>query len=248
MTVDLDDARTLRRLAPFGRWVIHLAPPPPTGVGDPRSRRLLAVLARPAPCLAGRLPARWVYVSTTGVYGDCGGAQVDETRPVAPASARARRRVAAEVHWRAAGRRGRRLTVLRVPGIYAGDRLPVDRLRAGLPTLRPEDDVHTNHIHADDLARVCLIALMRGAPNRVVHAVDDSDLKMGEYFDLAADALALPRPPRLTRAQVAQQVSPATLSFMSESRRLRNRRLRVELAVALRFPTVAAAIAPGLLD
>jgi nucleoside-diphosphate-sugar epimerase len=105
--------------------------------------------------------------------------------------------------------------------------------------LRDEDDVYTNHIHADDLARACVAALLRGAPQRVYHASDDSELKMGEYFDLAADLAGLPRPPRIAREQAAQQLGPMLLSFMSESRRLDNRRLKHELRLRLRYPTVA---------
>jgi nucleoside-diphosphate-sugar epimerase len=131
--------------------------------------------------------------------------------------------------------------VLRIPGIYASDRPgghPRVRLERGTPVLVPEDDVHTNHIHADDLARACVAALLRGAPQRVYHACDDTELKMGDYFDLAADLCGLPRPPRITRAQAVQRLGPLLLSFMSESRRLDNRRLRRELRLELRYPTV----------
>ena len=130
------------------------------------------------------------------------------------------------------------LAILRVPGIYAADRLPVDRLRQRTPALSSDDDVYTNHIHADDLARIIALAIFRAAPQRVYHTVDDSELRMGEYFDLVADHFDLPRPPRLPRAQLATQVSPMLLSFMSESRRLKNERMKAELGVHLRWPTV----------
>jgi nucleoside-diphosphate-sugar epimerase len=189
--------------------------------------------------------ARLVYVSTSGVYGDCGGALVHETRPVAPRNARARRRVDAERvlrAWAVAG--GTKLTILRVPGIYAGDRLPLKRLEQGTPALRPEDDVYTNHVHADDLARIVALALLRGGGGgRVVHAVDDTRMKMGEYFDAVADAFGLARPPRLARAELQAVVTPTLLSFMSESRRLDNMRLKRELRVRLRYPDVATALA-----
>ncbi|GMV02295.1 MAG: hypothetical protein AMXMBFR52_19510 [Burkholderiales bacterium] len=245
IAADLDDRRSLRRLAAFTGWTIDLAPPPASGVGDPRSARLIAAST---PALRRRrlrgLPARWTYVSTTGVYGDCDGARFDETRPVAPTSARAVRRVAAERRMRALGARGlARVPILRAPGIYAQDRLPLERLRRGTPALADTDDVHTNHVHADDLARAAWLALFRGRPGRVYHAVDDSDLKMGAYFDKVADALGLPRPPRLPREEVARQVSAAMLSFMSESRRLANQRLKRELRCRLRWPTVDATLA-----
>jgi nucleoside-diphosphate-sugar epimerase len=152
------------------------------------------------------------------------------------------RRLDAERRWRWYARLlGARLTVLRVPGIYAGDRAgghPRERLQRGTPLLVAEDDVYTNHIHADDLARVCVAALLRGLPQRVVHASDDSELKMGDYFDLAADLCGLPRAPRITRAAALAQLPATLLSFMSESRRLENRRLKRELRVRLRYPTV----------
>jgi nucleoside-diphosphate-sugar epimerase len=176
---------------------------------------------------------------------------VAEHRPVAPANERSRRRVAAEQLWRLAAARGQaRASRLRVPGIYAHDRLPLERLRQGLPALLPDEDVHTNHVHAEDLARIALAALWRGRAGRVVHAVDDSALRMGEYFDRVADAAGLPRPVRLAADELARRVSPMMLSFMRESRRLRNERLKHELRVRLRYPTVdhtlAEAYPPGL--
>jgi nucleoside-diphosphate-sugar epimerase len=250
LRLDLDAPRA-RALRAFAARVVHLAPPPAEGAGDPRTARLVAALLRgqrAGPPEAGqrarsRSPAgptqRWVYVSTTGVYGDCAGGLVPEHRPVAPANPRAARRVAAEVIWKRAAARGQARAVrLRVPGIYGHDRLPLERLRQGLPALRPEDDVHTNHIHADDLARICLAALWRGRSGRVIHTVDDSGLRMGDYFDRVADAAGLPRPPRLPRDELARRVSPMMLSFMRESRRLLNDRLKRELRVSLRYPTV----------
>lgn len=243
IAADLDDRRSLRRLAAFTGWMIDLAPPPASGRDDPRSARLIAA-STPALRRRSGMPARWAYVSTTGVYGDCGGALFDETRPVAPASARAIRRVAAEKRMRALGASGLvRVAILRAPGIYAQDRLPTERLRRGTPALAEADDVYTNHVHADDLARAAWLALFRGRPGRVYHAVDDTDLKMGAYFDKVADALGLARPPRLPREQIARQVSPAMMSFMSESRRLANRRLKRELRCRLRWPTVDATLA-----
>jgi len=237
---NLDDPASLTRLAGLADAVLHLAPPPGQGRDDPRTAHLLQALARSGRC------RRLVYGSTTGVYGDCGGAFFDETRTVAPATDRAQRRVAAEGRLRAAGRTGRlAVTVLRIPGIYARDRAgghPRERLARGTPALAAADDVYTNHIHADDLARACVAALFRGAPQRVVHACDDTDLKMGDYFDLAATLCGLPKPPRITRDEAAQRLSPMLLSFMSESRRLDNTRLKRELLLRLRYPTVADGI------
>jgi len=240
---DLDRPATLRRLAGLGSRVLHLAPPPREGEGDPRTAALVAALRRRSP------PGALVYGSTSGVYGDCGGARVDETRPVRPATPRARRRVAAEQAVRWLGRTaGVRASILRIPGIYAPDReggTPRERLLRGTPALRAEDDVHTSHIHADDLARACIAALFRGRPQRVVNASDDTELKIGDYFDLAADLYGLPRPPRIARDEAQGRLAPSLLGFMGESRRLVNRRLKRELRVALRHPTVHAGLQDG---
>lgn len=233
---NLDTPGTLGRLASVAPWVLHLAPPPGQGDADTRTRALIAALGR------GNSVKRLVYGSTTGVYGDTGGALFDETRAVAPRNPRAHRRVDAEHCVRWAGRAlGASTTILRIPGIYAADRPgghPRERLLKGSPVLQPADDVYTNHIHADDLARACIAALFRGRRQRVVHACDDTDLLMGDYFDLAADLCGLPRPERVSRAEAAHRLTAMQMSFMSESRRLVNARLKNELRLRLRYPTV----------
>ena len=232
---NLDSPQSLYRLKGLADIVVHLAPPPMQGSLDQRTRNLVAILPR-----HGRL----VYVSTTGVYGDCKGATFDETRPVAPVNARAERRVDAErVLRRWARHHEGKLSILRVPGIYAADRLPLERLRQGTPALIDSDDVYTNHIHADDLAQIIALALFRAQPLRVYHTVDDSALKMGDYFDQVATAFKLPLPPRVPRAELSKQVSPMLLSFMSESRRLSNQRMKTELGVRLRWPAVSDLLA-----
>ncbi len=239
---NLDQPASLARLAGLAPYVLHLAPPPGQGAHDPRTQALLTALAR-----RGGVQAL-AYGSTTGVYGNAHGAEFDETRAVAPATDRARRRVAAERWVRQWGRsmalrQGTRAGVLRIPGIYAPDREggdPRERVRRGAPLLRPEDDVFTNHIHADDLARACALYLWRGKPQRTLHVCDDTRLKMGDYFDLVADRAGLPRCPRLSRAEAAAQLSPMQMSFMGESRLLRNTRLKTELRLSLHHP-----LAPG---
>ncbi len=237
---DLDLPASLRRLGGLAHAVLHSAPPPAEGETDPRTRRLLAVLARRS------LPRRLAYIGTTGVYGDCQGAWVPETRPLAANSARARRRVDAERQLRRFGARGCRVSLLRAPGIYAADRLPLERLRRGDPVLKADEDSYTNHIHAEDLARACIAALERGRPNRSYNIGDDSDLKMADWFDKLADAYQLPRPPRVTRAEAQTRLSPMLLSFMNESRRLVNTRMKRELKLRLRYPTVDRGIAAAL--
>lgn len=237
---DLDAPSTLARLAGLADRVVHLAPPS----GEPaqdwwRDRRTEALLRALRRRTAPRV---LVYASTTGVYGDCAGAWVAESRPVAPRTPRAQRRVDAERQLRCFGRAGTtRTSVLRIPGIYAADRsggTPRERLLKGTPVLQPQDDVYTNHIQADDLARAMLAALWRGRAQRVYNASDDTDLKMGEYFDLAADLYGVQRPPRVPRSTAHEQLPLMLLSFMSESRRIDNRRMKTELRLRLRYPTV----------
>lgn len=227
---DLDDAASLARL-PRVDAVFHFAPPPNAGTTDPRTARLLNALGK-------RLPGALIYISTSGVYGDCGGDWVAETRPVAPVNGRAVRRVAAEHQLRLWGRQHRvQVSILRAPGIYAADRLPLDRIKRGTPALVAEDDSYTNHIHADDLARLAWAALFRGRGQRLYHAVDAHPLKMADWFDSCADAFGLPRPPRVKRAEAESVLSEALLSFLRESRQLSNNRTVRELKLKYRYPT-----------
>jgi nucleoside-diphosphate-sugar epimerase len=239
VAADLDSRMSLARLAGLSSWVLHLAPPPGDSEGDPRTRHLLAALAR-----RGSLPRRLVYISTSGVYGNCNGERVFEHRPTAAKNARARRRVDAERELRRfAARHGIKLAILRAPGIYAADRLPLERIRKQTPTVRSEEDSYTNHIHADDLARLVWLALFRGRNNRVYHAVDDSVKKMGDYFDMVADHFGLPRSPRISREEAQKVLSPALLSFLNESRILDNTRMKAELRAKLKYPDVGTCLA-----
>jgi nucleoside-diphosphate-sugar epimerase len=235
---NLDEPASLQRLAGWATRVLHLAPPPLQGNTDPRTVTLTQLLMRRS------APRCVVYGSTSGVYGDCAGAWVDESRTVNPITPRARRRVDAEARLRHLGRlrsSAVRVSVLRIPGIYAPDReggTPRDRLLRGTPVLVRDDDVFTNHIHADDLARACQLALWRGQSQRVYNVNDDSQLLMGDYFDMAADLYGLARPPRISRTQAQTELPAMQLSFMSESRRMVNGRAKRELRLQLRYAQV----------
>jgi nucleoside-diphosphate-sugar epimerase len=236
---DLDRPDTLAALPGLAHDVVHFAPPPSAGLHDTRTAHLIAALAK-----GKSVPQQLVYISTSGVYGDCGGAVVDETRPVRPQTDRAHRRVDAERQLRNWGARsGVRVTILRAPGIYAADRLPLARLERGTPALNVEDDSYVNHVHADDLARMVVAALRFGHANRSYNAVDDLPQRMGDYFDLVADEYGLPRPRRVARAEARRTISPQLYSFMNESRRLSNDRIKRELKFALRYPSVHDGIA-----
>lgn len=240
---NLDQPATLRRLAGVATRLVHLAPPATEHSGawwrDFRTLALVRALALRSP------PRSVVYASTSGVYGDCGGALVTEARLPAPRTPRAQRRLDAERLMRHYGRvAGVPVSLLRVPGIYAPDRPggPRERLAQGAPVLRDEDDVYTNHVHADDLARIAVAALWRGAPQRTYNANDDTQLKVGQYYDLAADLYGLPRPRRVPRSAAQQELSLNALGFMNESRRMSNVRVKRELRVKLAYPTVAAGL------
>jgi nucleoside-diphosphate-sugar epimerase len=241
MVGNLDHPATIARLSGLATRVIHLAPPPSEGWSDTRTHALVRALR------LRQSPVCTVYGSTSGVYGDCSGDWVSETRTVDPHTPRAHRRVDAENRIRFWGRSAStRVSILRIPGIYAQDRdggTPRARLLKAVPVLRDADDVYTNHIHADDLARACCLALWRGAPQRTYNINDNTCLKMGDYFDLAADLYDLPRPPRIARSTAADQLSLMLLSFMSESRRMDNTRMKRELGLRLGYPTVRDGLA-----
>lgn len=244
LLANLDDARSLRRLAALGQRVLHLAPPAPIGSTDQRSAQLLKALRlRPAPLAL-------VYGSTTGVYGDCQGEWVSEARALQPQTERAHRRVDAERRVRQFGwATGAHTRVLRIPGIYAPDReggTPLARLQKATPVLVPDDDVYTNHIHSDDLARACLLALWRGRAQGIYNVNDEVLMKMGDYMDAAAKLYGLPPPPRMSREALAAVVSPIQMSFLAESRRMDNRRMKRELRLVLRYPSVLDGLAEGL--
>ena len=240
---NLDKPESLRRLAGIATHVVHLAPPAGLGWADVRTRSLVATLHRRT------LPVALVYGSTSGVYGHCAGDVVNEVRSPKADTARARRRVDAERAVRFFGRSaGVCSSILRIPGIYAPDRIggtPRVRLEKGTPVLQAEDDVYTNHIHADDLARACIAAIWHGRPQRIYNVNDDTRLKMGDYFDLAADLYGLPRPPRVARDAAHNELPLMLLSFMSESRRMDNTRMKRELKLVLGHATVESGLRAG---
>ena len=230
---NLDQPESLWRLAGLAQTVIHLAPPQNSGNRDCRTRNLIRILAQ-----GSNAVRRLIYISTTGVYGDHQGAKVSEITPVNPQSERAKRRVDAERTLRLwAPAHGVALTILRVPGIYAADRLPIDRLQAQTPALITEEDAYSNHIHSDDLARLTCAAVYHGKPQRIINVCDGGETKMGDYFDEVADAFGLQRPARLPGNELQKIVSPMLWSFMRESRRVTNARLS-ELKTPLRYPSV----------
>ncbi|RRQ21859.1 SDR family oxidoreductase [Thiohalobacter thiocyanaticus] len=238
LQLDLDQALPAGALPAAGRELYYFAPPPPEGDGDPRLARVLEQLQ------PGNLPRRIVYISTSGVYGDSGGDWIDESFPLNPGTPRGRRRLAAEQALQAwSEQTGVAVVILRVPGIYGPGKLPLERIRQGLPILREEDCPYTNRIQVDDLISACCAAMERGEPGAAYNVADGHPSTMADYFACIAKAAGLPPPPTVTRAEAPEKLSRGMQAFMNESKRLDNRRLREELGVELQYPDLEAGLA-----
>ncbi|PLX85486.1 MAG: NAD(P)-dependent oxidoreductase [Desulfuromonas sp.] len=238
---DLDGMEPIGGLPTKGATVFYFAPPPGGGMLDTRVRVFCASVE------PGEEPAKLVYISTSGVYGDCGGATVTEETPVNPQTARARRRLDAETLLAGWGKgRGIPVVILRVTGIYGPGRLPLARIREGHPVLRPEDASYTNRIHADDLVRVCLAAAEKGEDGEIFNVSDGQAGTMTEYFEAVADAAGLPRPPRIGLDEARKVMTPLMLSYIAESRRMDNARMLEKLGVQLLYPTLEAGLRASL--
>lgn len=210
--------------------VFWFAPPPPDGRVDTRLRRFLS--GRPA-------VTRIVYISTSGVYGDCQGQWIDESAPLQPRTDRGRRRLDAEqALFAAAALQGLEAVVLRVPGIYGPGRLPEQRLRLGQPVVLAQESPYSNRIHAEDLARVAVAAAARGQPGAAYNVSDGHPTTMTDYFLRCARWLDLPEPPQVSLAVALREFTPAMRSFLTESRRLQNYRMIRQLGIVLQFPTL----------
>ncbi|MFA5516633.1 MAG: SDR family oxidoreductase [Desulfuromonadales bacterium] len=234
VAADLDQPGPIAGLPTRGASVFYFVPPPGGGDIDTRVRVFCGSIE------PGEEPEKIVYIGTSGVYGNAGDAWVTEETPVAPQTARARRRLDAEEMLRAWGKgRGVAVVTLRVTGIYGPGRFPLDRLQAGHPVLREEEAPFTNRIHADDLAQACLAAAEKGEDGDIFNVSDGHPGTMTEYFNAVADAFGLPRPPQIGMAEARQAMTPLMISYLSESRRLDNRRMREKLGVQLRYPTLA---------
>jgi nucleoside-diphosphate-sugar epimerase len=234
---DLDEPASLASLPVAGKLLFYLAPPPGGGSADTRMRNFCAAVD------LERAPAKVVYVSTSGVYGDCGGAWVTEETPPNPQTSRAQRRLDAETALREWGRsQGVAVVILRVTGIYGPGRLPLARLQQGHPVLREDESPPTNRIHADDLAMICVAAAEKGEDGEIFNVSDGQPGTMTQYFNGAADLLGLPRPPQVTMAEARQVMTPLMLSYLTETRRMDNRRLLERLGITLHYPDLESGL------
>ncbi|HEY0720149.1 MAG TPA: SDR family oxidoreductase [Gammaproteobacteria bacterium] len=235
---DLDLPESLGNFALNGEAIYYFAPPAEDGEVDLRVTTFVAALEKQA------LPEMIVYISTSGVYGDRHGAWVDEETSPHPQTARARRRLYVENTLRQWGKdHGVPVVILRVGGIYGPGRLPIERLRKGLPVLREAECGYTNRIHADDLARICVAAAEYGGADRIYNVSDGQNGTMTQYFKAVAARLGLPQPREISLGEAQQQLSPAMLSYLVESRRMRNTRMLAELAITLDYPDLASGLA-----
>lgn len=234
---NLDLPETLSGLPTNGAGVIYLAPPPGGGHEDTRMRNFLSSIA------TGEEPAKVVYISTSAVYGDCGTATVTEESETAPQTSRGKRRLHAErlvTEW---GREHQvPVVILRVTAIYAADRLPVTQLTTGQPVLREEESLPSNRIHADDLSRICLVALEKGKDGAVFNVSDGCFTTMTSYFNAAADRLGLPRPRQVTMEEARRVMSPLMISYFSEGRVVSNRKMLDELGIELLYPDLESGL------
>ncbi len=236
---DLDQPATLKRLAGLASVVFHFAPPPLVGLKDTRTRHLIAALSQ-----GKSLPQSLIYISTTGVYGDCQGQQIDEARPVEPLTERAKRRVDAEQELRRFGRQtGCRIVILRAPGIYAAERLPLGRLRQTVAVPLESQDPWTNHIHALDLAQAAWRAQWKGGSQRVYNVVDDTRMRLGDFYTLLARHFGFQPPSRLSLEALRLHVGEMNWSFMRESRQIENHRIKREFSLTWYYPSVSGFLA-----
>ena len=236
---DLDQPATLPKPQP-GALIYYFAPPPLRGTTDPRMHHFLQAIRSDA------LPARIVYISTSGVYGDVHGAWVTEESPVHPTTDRSRRRLDAEQalqQWSTLNRVP--IVILRVPGIYGPGRLPIEVVKSGRPILRESESMYSNRIHADDLANVAVVAGLDDRPPGIYNVSDGQPGTMAQYFKAVADLIGVPRPPEVSLDEAQRILSAEMMSYLTESRRIDNAKMLRDLRVSLRYPNLADGLRYG---
>jgi nucleoside-diphosphate-sugar epimerase len=219
--------------------IVYLAPPPSFGESDLRLDRFLQLATVP--------PKTFVYISTTGVYGDTEGAMVDESTPVAPRTDRARRRVTAEEMTRVwCTERHVRRVVLRVPGIYGPGRLPLERMRKGEAIVREDEAGISNRIHVDDLVSACIAAITNPQARGAYNVTDGTAVSASTFLRTLCELAGLPPPPQVSMVEAQLTFSPERLTFLNESRRVSNERMLRHLGVTLRYPDFVEGIRQSL--
>jgi nucleoside-diphosphate-sugar epimerase len=236
-----DEPCDLPALAAGGSILFYFVPPPGGGIIDTRVRHFIAALEHGTP------PATIIYLSATSVYSETGGGVVTEDSPTEPTSAMGKRRLDAEQAFREYGAAtGVPVIILRVSGIYGPVRLPLMQISQGQPLLREEESGPSNRIHADDLATICCLAAKKGRDGDIFNVSDGHPSSMTTYFNACADALGYPRQPQVTMEEARQVMSPLMYSYVSESRVVDSRRMREQLGISLRYPTIAEGLAASV--
>jgi len=207
--------------------VLYTCPP-----GDEDDKRLQRFLAHLSP-----MPERFVYMSTTGVYGDCHGAVVNEDSPLKPDSGMSGPRIAAEkmlTRW--VDETSGDLVILRVPGIYGPERLSIERIKKGVAYICADEANPGNRIHVDDLV-TCCIAALSAETAAGIYNVGDGDHRSSTWFaDEVARQAGLPEPPKISRARAEQELPPQRLAFLASSRIVDTTKMREVLGITPRTP------------
>jgi nucleoside-diphosphate-sugar epimerase len=237
------DGDDLPALSSQGADLFYLAPPVDVGADDLRIERVLAHLE-----ITG-IPKRFIYMSTTGVYGDCGGRWIDESAPLNPSTHRAQRRIFAEAAVRKwCGEQGIPWVILRVPAIYGPGRLLIQRLKSGQPTVRPEQCSYSNRIHVHDLVAVCRAAMARAPRDSIYNVSDGSPSTITDYLFQLAELTGLPKPPLISMQEAEKTLSASLMSFLKESKRIHNLKMLEELGIALRYPDLKSGLKASLAE
>jgi nucleoside-diphosphate-sugar epimerase len=233
--INLDDAYHFTSEQFKDANIFYFAPPPPIGKTDSRLETFLKTIE-------GQ-PKRIVLISTTGIYGDSKGEWIDENTPTNPKADRAHRRLSAEhalQGW--ANNHNKEYMILRVPGIYAKDRLPLSRLKKGLAVVNESEAGWTNRIHADDLAQACKAAMHCEYKNQIINVTDGNPSSMTDYFNQVADYADLPRAPQISMKEAEKSLSEGMVSYLKESRRIKNDKMLNTLKIKLEYPNLKSAL------
>jgi len=222
--------------------LIYLAPPQRNGLTDERMANFISALGT-----VDAVPRKIVLISTTGVYGDCKGEWIDESRVALPKADRAYRRLNAEQQLIEYCEKNEvQYIVFRVPGIYASDKLPVKRITSGEPIVRAADSGYTNRIHADDLSALCVEALLEKVSSGIYNCCDGQPSTMNDYFTQVADALGFPRPEEISLSQAKLTLSEGMLSYLAESKRISNKKLKSHFKTEFKYPSLMEGLKEGL--
>ena len=187
--------------------------------------------------------SRFVYLSSTSVYGDCGGEWVDEDTPCTPTGPAGKRRVAVEELLQT--HQNRLPTIIaRLPGIYGPGRSVLERIRTGRFRMVGEEGPFSNRIHVEDLASALWALCLRGRVGETYLLTDDEPQRLRVVSQYAADLLGVDLPAPLEMEYARETIPASSLSMLTDSKRLSNKKMKRELGIALRYPTYREGLPP----